>query len=283
MECSLDCREGYATFIKPPNPEAPEDQIWSQPVAYCKKGGGERARGRGAGERAVITLHDFGYAPGKRYADIESAQAYFWYTERTGEEGEYVRRGGSGGVRHFNLRAVAGRSEYGKRSTTTYALQDHGSEGGIDLLAKISLGDKRHEAYFAGDPGNARVYCQGASERFEDRRVCISGNVRQLNRVEARERGFRPSGTFSPMRRVDSVPKEGHWVSLDGLRLRLTADRDLALESPRHIQSGIRRSSLEEMREETGATVYIRGDGDLCEISNIIGPKVRASCPGEGK
>jgi hypothetical protein len=288
-DCELECREGYETFVKPPNLEAPDDQIWSQPVAYCKKSErieGEEVAGGGGPEELLFTLHSFGYQPGRPTSDIDSAQAYFWYDERRegpGGEAEFERRGGSEGVRHFNLPAVAGRTEYGEMSTTTHALEQYPGRKPVGAMVRLQKGGEAHKSYFGGAPSEVNIYCQDLSEKFGDRRICVSGNLRQLNRLEAKDRGFRVGGDFALMREAGSVPREGHWVEVGGRELRLTYLSPSSERFPgRYIKRGVPRAALEKL-DAGPSRVSLEGGGGECWVRNIIGGKVYAICPDEAE
>lgn len=281
MQCRLDCKEGYETFVKHPNPEAPENQIWSQPVAYCKKAEDVPSeKEEPKSEDMILTLHNFGFNPGS-YGDINSAQAWFWYNkEKRNGTPQIVRESGykKGGVRHFNLNPIAGTSEYEKFSTLTYKFK-HYPDAPLPVKMKVRLTKNRneHRSYFLGDPDEVNVYCQSISDDYDDRKFCVSGNIKQLNRIEAKEFGWSPDGSFTLMNKVNGVPSDDVWVEIDGSKKRLTEDLEKTLDPEGRYANVVPKSVLEELGE-TNYIVRLEGEDDECKITRIYEWRINADC-----
>jgi len=282
-ECKLECKKGYETFIKPPNPESPENQIWSQPVAYCRKSEHfpepEEVESEEE-EDILLTIHDFGYAPIRR-REIQSAQAYFWYTDKKKKEGveSFVRNGGSRGIRHFNINTLAGKSEYEERSTMTYKFEQYPEQEPFEMLVNLHTKSGDYKSYFVGDPNEANVYCQDISDSYDDKGVCVSGNIKQLNRLEAKKYGFKPTGNFKQMKKSQGVPSDDIWVIVDGERKILTTREDEVSSNPRYVNV-VPRSVLGQLQSETPYKIDYDGneDGESCKITRQNGWRITVNC-----
>lgn len=282
MQCRLDCKEGYETFIKPPNPDAPENQIWSQPVAYCKKEDtlpSEKEEPKT--EDMLITLHHFGFNP-RSYGNIRSAQAWFWYNkEKKQEDGDIkvVRKSGfkGRGNRHFDLTPIAGTSEYEKFSTLTYKFKHYPDAMPVKMKVRLTKNRNNYRSYFIGDPDEVNVYCQSISDDYDDRKFCVSGNLKQLNRIEAKEYGWKPDGSFTLMAKVNGVPSDDVWIKIDGIKKRLTTDSEKASDPDGRYVNVVPRSTLEEL-DETNYKVSLDGEEAECKIVRMNDWYIKAEC-----
>lgn len=287
--CQLDCDEGYGTYIKPPNPDAPENQIWSQPVAYCKKGAGLPSETEEAEEETpedvLITLHKFGYDDNKAYSDIYSAQGYFWYNKKKGEDEEgnpKIERKKS--LEHYNVSTIA-KYQYqngynDKIVTATYRFTEYPDAKPTELMVRLNKGRNKYRSYFVGAPDEVNIYCQDISDAYDDRNICVSGNIRQLNRIDAKKNGWKVTGSFKMMKKTDGVPSEDIWLTVNGEKKRLTYLSEKA-EDPNnnYIKRDIPREDLKRLDDDEYLRVYLEGEGDVCSVRNIIGPKIYANCP----
>jgi len=280
MECKLDCKEGYETVIKPPNPESPENQIWSQPVAYCKKSAHKKELRKDQIENMLVTLHNFGFY--RKAKGITSAQGYFWYNIKTkdNETTKIIRDKD----RHYDIMPIAGRSVIDDFSTMTYKFTHYPEALPLQIKTRFNKGDKSYISYFVGDPNQVNIYCQDISDYYYDKDKCISGNIVQLNRLEATKHGFDPKGDFRMMKKSNGVLSDDIWVIVDGERKKLTTSEKKASDPNSRYINKVPRSVLERLESKTPYKISWGGDeeGNVCQITKKFHWRIDASCEEEG-
>ena len=145
--------------------------------------------------KAKVTLHGFGIYTGKRSRDLYSVQGYI---EKKTPEGYQM-------IRHFHYSTIAGQSGYKEGfKTLSYEIPENRR-----IYLETTTNSKRHNtAYFITDKKVKKSYCQDVVIPKEDVDACISGNIIQLNMQEAKERGFKPTGTFKMWKEKQGTPKE---------------------------------------------------------------------------